>query len=105
MNPGPPAEPAPHSARYAAVMALPPRTDLSDDEPPGAGVDPPLSLQARTPGVSGLWPKLALAALALIILIAIVVGFLIVSRVSHRESPAADQAIGAAALPTGRPRR
>lgn len=86
-------------------MALPPRPDLSDEQPPGAGVDPPLSLGGRTPGASGLWPKVALAALALLLLMGLVAALLMVTRATHRESPAADQAIGAAALPNGGPRR
>lgn len=86
-------------------MALPPRTDFSDDQPPGPGVDPPLSLGRRTPGSRGLWPKVALAALGLLLLVGLVAALLTLTHVTHRETPATRQAIGAAALPTGGPRR
>lgn len=48
----------------------PPRTNLTDDMPPSAAVDPPLSLEARTPGPRGLTPKIWLAALGVLVLFA-----------------------------------
>lgn len=50
----------------------PPRRQQPDDLPRHAASDPPLSLDARTPGPRGLSPKLAWAALGLLVLAAMV---------------------------------
>jgi hypothetical protein len=51
----------------------PPRQTRTDQMPRSAAVDPPLSLDARTPGPRGLVPKIWLAGLALVILAALTV--------------------------------
>jgi hypothetical protein len=63
------------------------------DEPPHEAADPPLSLQARTPGPRGLAPKLAFAALAVVLLVALIVAALAFTRHS-RQSDAARPAAG-----------
>ncbi|MFC3069804.1 hypothetical protein [Phenylobacterium soli] len=77
----------------------------SDEQPPGAGVDPLLSLSGRTPGPGGLWSKLGLAVLAVLLLALLIGGAIVVAHLSPRSSPSADQAVGSATLPVGGPRR
>jgi hypothetical protein len=48
------------------------RMTRPDALPHEAAADPPLSLQARTPGPPGLAPKLGLAALAVVLLVVLV---------------------------------
>ncbi|HEX3700117.1 MAG TPA: hypothetical protein VHV27_05520 [Phenylobacterium sp.] len=59
------------------------RQALPDDLPRSAIADPPLSLEARTPGPRGTAPKIGLAALALVILFALVAGFWAAAHLSR----------------------
>jgi hypothetical protein len=62
----------------------PPRTRQTDDMPRSASVDPPLSLEARTPGPRGEAPKIWLAALGLLILFAMVAAAWGASQISRK---------------------
>lgn len=53
-----------------------------DELPRSAVADSPLSLDARTPGPRGVAPKLGLAALAVVLLLAMVGGLLVLSHFS-----------------------
>jgi hypothetical protein len=74
-------------------MSAPPHEPAPDELPRSAGADPPLSLQARTPGPrGGLGGKVGLAALGLLVLFAMFAAVWTASHYSPKvrlERPAA----------------